>query len=202
MTRLRRSSRSSESSRWYFSWERRRRSSSRSAAESFLPARRLVELAVAKLRGQLEPVVQVACHAQLAREDGGDLLVGQLHRAAERLVVRLRREAGAEARQKRLQLARLQVEELETLHLREHHPLLDGLAQRGGEDGTVQRHAGGRGALRQISRTRVSAATSERVMECASTTATTSSSRRRSAAREGGARQSKSARDAILTGGW
>src|SRR5512140_3772851 len=77
------------------------------AGRELLAPRGLVELAVAQLRRELEPVVQVARHAQLARENGADLVVGQLHRAAEGLVVRLRREPGAEARQQRVQLARL-----------------------------------------------------------------------------------------------
>src|SRR5512141_3193486 len=67
-----------------------------------LPPRRLVELALAELGRELEAVVQVSRDAQLAREDGADLLVGQLHHAAEGLEVRLGSESGAEARQERL----------------------------------------------------------------------------------------------------
>src|SRR4051812_40946726 len=50
------------------------------AGRELLPPRRLVELALAQLRRELEPVVQIPRHPQLAREDGADLLVGQLHR--------------------------------------------------------------------------------------------------------------------------
>src|SRR5260221_4688683 len=56
------------------------------------PAQRLVQLAVAQLRGQLEPVVEIAPHPQLAREDGADLLLGQLDRTDEPVVLRLRAE--------------------------------------------------------------------------------------------------------------
>src|SRR3954469_11360447 len=86
---------------------------------------RLLQLAVAQLRGQLEPVVEIAGHAQLAREDAADLFVVQLHQPGEGLVVRLGGKAGPEAGQERVHLALLQVEELEALQLRQHHPLLD-----------------------------------------------------------------------------
>src|SRR5438552_14519810 len=78
-------------------------------------AQRFVELAVAQLGGQLEPVVEIAPHPQLAREDGADLVLGQLDRAGERFVVCFRGESAAQARDQRRHLAALEVEELEPL---------------------------------------------------------------------------------------
>src|SRR5258708_5336353 len=80
---------------------------------------------------ELEAVVEGAADAELAGEDGSDLLLGELDGADERVVVGAGGKAPAQAGQERVDLAGLQVEQLEPLHLGEHHPLLDGLAQRG-----------------------------------------------------------------------
>src|SRR4051812_18409617 len=114
-----------------------------------LPATQgVVELALAHLRGELEAVVKVAGDAELTGEDGADLVVGELQRARERVVLRAREEAPPQARQQRLDLSRLEVEELQPLHLGKDDALLDGLAQRCREQAAIERRAGGRGPLR------------------------------------------------------
>src|SRR5882672_2451980 len=89
-----------------------------------LSANGLVQLALAQLGRELEAVVEVAADAELAGEDGSDLLLGELDGADERVVVGAGGKAPAQAGQERVDLAGLQVEQLEPLHLGEHHPLL------------------------------------------------------------------------------
>src|SRR5205085_7693948 len=72
-----------------------------------LPPRRLLQLALAQLRRQLEAIVQVARDAQLAGEDSADLVVGQLAGAGERVVFRARSKARTEPREQGVDLARL-----------------------------------------------------------------------------------------------
>src|ERR1700686_934390 len=101
------------------------------------PVQRLDELAVPQLRRELEPVVEVARHADLAREHGRDLLVGELQRSRERLPPVGRAEAPLEARHRRLDLGPVEVEELEPVDLGQHDALLDKAAQGGGEQRPV-----------------------------------------------------------------
>src|SRR5438128_6282519 len=108
-----------------------------------LSSRRLLQLAVAKLRRQLQPVVQVARDAQLAGKNGPDLVVRQLDGADERVVLGARGKERAQLRQQRLDLARLEIEQLQPLHLREHDALLDGLAQGSRQDAPVERNVRG-----------------------------------------------------------
>src|SRR5262249_59588426 len=63
-----------------------------------LSADRLVQLAVAQLSRELEAVVEVAGDAQLAGEDGADLLPGELAGAGERSVVGARGGAAPQTR--------------------------------------------------------------------------------------------------------
>src|SRR6267142_7146323 len=88
-----------------------------------LAADGLVELVVAELGRELEAVVEVAGDAKLAGEDGADLLLGELDRAGERVVLGARGKACAQPREQRLDLARLQIEELQPLDLGEHDAL-------------------------------------------------------------------------------
>src|SRR3989454_1118130 len=113
-----------------------------------LSSRRLPQLAVAKLRRQLQPVVQVARDAQLAGENGPDLVVRQLDGADERVVLGARGKERAQLRQQRLDLARLEIEQLQPLHLRKHDALLDGLAQGSRQDAAIERRVRGGRTLR------------------------------------------------------
>jgi len=97
------------------------------------PPRRLLQLAIPELRSELEAVVEIAGDAQLAGEDRADLFVGELDGAGERVVVGAGGKARAQPRPSAPPPLRLQIEQLEALHLGEHDALLDRRAQRGGQ---------------------------------------------------------------------
>src|SRR5205814_3018513 len=112
------------------------------------PPRRFLQLAVPELRSELEAVVEITGDAQLAGEDRADLLVGELDGAGERVVVGAGGKARAQPRLQRLHFSRLEIEQLQALHLREHDALLDRRSQRGGEDPPVEGSVRRRRALR------------------------------------------------------
>jgi len=101
-------------------------------------AHRLVQLTVAHLGGELQTVVEVAGHTQVARERRSDLVGAHLD-LLEEAVVRLdRRKPGPETGERAVDLGPVEIEEPQAVDLRQDHPLLHQAAQRRGEERPVR----------------------------------------------------------------